>query len=101
MLFTPDVVVCCCILYNMVLEGKDIDVDALMSQPTIIERHHGQPNVRENHRTDQRILIEPRITTMTLKAMSYPWKRRAFANKPSHHFGAIHWKQAASETTLN
>lgn len=83
----------------MVHEGKDIDVDALMSQPTIIETPW--TNVRENHRTKQRILIEPRITTMTLKAMSYPWKRRAFAKKPSHHFGAIHWKQAASETTLN
>lgn len=58
----------------MVLEGKDIGVDALMSQLTVVERHRGQPNVRQNHRTDQWLLIEPRITTMTSKAMSYPWK---------------------------
>ncbi len=29
-LFIPDVVTCCCLLYNLILKGRDVDVDALM-----------------------------------------------------------------------
>ncbi len=31
-LFIPNMVVCCCILYNMILGGKDIDPETLMIQ---------------------------------------------------------------------
>ncbi len=34
-LFLPDVVICCCILYNMIeqiLDGKDLDIETLMVQ---------------------------------------------------------------------
>ncbi len=30
--FLPNVVFCCCILYNMILKGKDSDIDKLMTQ---------------------------------------------------------------------
>jgi len=30
-LFLPNVVVCCCILYNMILDGKDQDIEILMT----------------------------------------------------------------------
>jgi hypothetical protein len=29
-LFLPNVVVCCCMLHNMILSGKNIDIDKLM-----------------------------------------------------------------------
>jgi hypothetical protein len=29
-LFLPNVVVCCCMLHNMILSGKDIDIDKLI-----------------------------------------------------------------------
>jgi hypothetical protein len=29
-LFIHDVVTCCCLLYNMILDGRDVDVNALM-----------------------------------------------------------------------
>jgi hypothetical protein len=28
--FLLDVVICCCILHNMILSGKDVDIDELM-----------------------------------------------------------------------
>jgi hypothetical protein len=31
-LFLLDVVVCCCIIYNMLLDGKDFDIDTLLIQ---------------------------------------------------------------------
>jgi hypothetical protein len=31
-LFLLDVVVCCCMLHNLILNGKDIDIDELMFQ---------------------------------------------------------------------
>ncbi len=29
-LFILDVVTCCCLLYNLILKGRDVNVDALM-----------------------------------------------------------------------
>lgn len=29
-LFLLDVVTCCCLLYNMILDGRDLDLNALM-----------------------------------------------------------------------
>lgn len=42
--FFLDVVIYCCILYNMILSGKDVDIDELMLQLKTInveEMRHG------------------------------------------------------------
>lgn len=46
-LFLLDVVVCCCIIYNMLLDGKDFDVDTLLIELKLesfvnITHGHGQ-----------------------------------------------------------
>ncbi len=55
-LFILDVVVCCCILYNMIIDGKDFDMDAFFIQlelGNVVNRSnfHGQ-------RKEDRILVE-------------------------------------------
>jgi hypothetical protein len=42
--FLLDVVICCCILHNMILSGKDANIDALMEQleaENVGEMKHG------------------------------------------------------------
>jgi hypothetical protein len=46
-LFLLDVVVCCCIIYNMLFDGKDFDIDTLLIQLKLenfvnITHGHGQ-----------------------------------------------------------
>jgi hypothetical protein len=31
-LFLPNIIICCCIFYNMILDGKNLDMEAFMVQ---------------------------------------------------------------------
>ncbi len=50
-IFFLDVVTCCCLLYNMILDGRDVDVNAL-TQQLEQEDLHGGIRRRQHHRMD-------------------------------------------------
>lgn len=52
-LFIPDVVTYCCLLYNLILKGRDVDVDALILK---LENEYQQGGIRRhlNSRTNAR-----------------------------------------------
>ncbi len=50
-IFLLDVVTCCCLLYNMILDGRDVDVNVLMQQLKQ-EDLQGGIRRRQHHKMD-------------------------------------------------
>ncbi len=55
-LFLLDVVVCYCILHNMILDGKDLDIQTLMIQLEL-ENKHNVDGVLDGKEGNWRILV--------------------------------------------
>jgi len=89
-MFLPDVIVCCCILYNMIFDGRDLDINSLMMQLELDNRlvnvhPTGHKEVREDGNViELGVKKQSRIRFGNVK------------NKSTHNSGTISWKQVIS-----